>query len=884
MATKGESVEEFTPSNNKELSKGKGDYSARHYSVVPLGPRSGLIQWVEGTIPLYSLYKRWQQRQQSHDAAAKKSNETTSCPTAYQKPSEAFYGKLVPLLRDSGITNLDNRKEWPIEIMKQVYQTLTDETPKNLLSQEIWFASEDSEHWFKMTENITRSIAVMSVIGYIIGLGDRHLDNLLVDLKSGELIHIDYNCCFEKGKNLRIPERVPCRLTQNIVNVFGLTGVDGVFRHSCEHVLDTMRSGRETLLTLLEAFVYDPLVDWTPGIELGFAGAYQGGARQNALVGQDMAQDKRDMQTEITFSMLSVRISEIRGPWLENQGQMIKALAGVEDGLNLWLDETINIHQLNDYLTKLHHGMSLLKEAEANPLHRLYSLQDRYIEHKMVEQAVRIAQEKATKFIEEHEKRIHLHQRALEFALTPLQLRKWTTEVSEIKVVNNGGESGLASSKTSNIVKSFLENAGQTSLLEQLQGVENVFGKGLEKLKSDLQTCLLLLGSYATVTSLFPQSYKTEHRNTLYVKWMHEVTENSSLESCHSVLAAFSAQYVDSGLESTRIKQHHILNLNYQMESWTQEINFRLQNIYERIIKEGINCQTGNSGILQDISRSRSDLQRYLQNEKCKNVFSIAGGISVTKMAEITKNILSLESTIHLNGGDGNFVDLSNSNWFLFDEVLMEIGTASQFLDTLDFLGVFSDTNGSDSTSDLCKCYHQFYDAIKQLQNLNSSFFSVILQEGLKCFLREDSSIISVALELNNIINSVGISLEDAIEELDVQIRYRISNIELSNDTSGSIVAVSKSMRSQFQLLIKKLSENGTSKPESNENMATTSMEQGKRLFLAFNSLFDNVDAAMTEVKSTLKSIKIPETWSIGIDSIAGKDTHVISYPTFFKQ
>ena len=39
----------------------------------------------------------------------------------------------------------------------------------------------------------------MSIIGYIIGLGDRHLDNLLVDLKSGEVIHIDYNVCFEKG-------------------------------------------------------------------------------------------------------------------------------------------------------------------------------------------------------------------------------------------------------------------------------------------------------------------------------------------------------------------------------------------------------------------------------------------------------------------------------------------------------------------------------------------------------------------------------------------------------------------------------------------------------------------------------------------------------------
>ena len=102
----------------------------------------------------------------------------------------------------------------------------------------------------------------------------RHLDNLLIDLMSGEIIHIDYNVCFEKGRNLRIPEHVPCRLTQNIVRLFGTTGVEGVFRLSCEHTLETMRNGRETFLTLLEAFVYDPLVDWTPGVELGLAGTY----------------------------------------------------------------------------------------------------------------------------------------------------------------------------------------------------------------------------------------------------------------------------------------------------------------------------------------------------------------------------------------------------------------------------------------------------------------------------------------------------------------------------------------------------------------------------------------------------------------------------------
>lgn len=38
-------------------------YEARNYTVIPLASRSGLIQWVEGATPLFSLYKRWQQRQ-----------------------------------------------------------------------------------------------------------------------------------------------------------------------------------------------------------------------------------------------------------------------------------------------------------------------------------------------------------------------------------------------------------------------------------------------------------------------------------------------------------------------------------------------------------------------------------------------------------------------------------------------------------------------------------------------------------------------------------------------------------------------------------------------------------------------------------------------------
>ena len=31
--------------------------------MTPLGARSGLIEWVDGATPLFSLYKRWQQRE-----------------------------------------------------------------------------------------------------------------------------------------------------------------------------------------------------------------------------------------------------------------------------------------------------------------------------------------------------------------------------------------------------------------------------------------------------------------------------------------------------------------------------------------------------------------------------------------------------------------------------------------------------------------------------------------------------------------------------------------------------------------------------------------------------------------------------------------------------
>lgn len=47
------------------------------------------------------------------------------------------------------------------------------------------------------------------------------------------MVHIDYNVCFEKGKGLRVPEKVPFRLTQNIECALGITGIEVIKYSVC---------------------------------------------------------------------------------------------------------------------------------------------------------------------------------------------------------------------------------------------------------------------------------------------------------------------------------------------------------------------------------------------------------------------------------------------------------------------------------------------------------------------------------------------------------------------------------------------------------------------------------------------------------------------------
>ena len=58
---------------------------------------------------------------------------------------------------------------------------------------------------------LPKSVATNSMIGYILGLGDRHVQNILVDKTTAELVHIDLGVAFEQGRILPTPETIPFR-------------------------------------------------------------------------------------------------------------------------------------------------------------------------------------------------------------------------------------------------------------------------------------------------------------------------------------------------------------------------------------------------------------------------------------------------------------------------------------------------------------------------------------------------------------------------------------------------------------------------------------------------------------------------------------------------
>ena len=195
------------------------------YSVICLSEEASLIEWVDNTVTLFKIM------------------EIDRNELMAQKPKY----DLIKNHKDPEKRILEFRK------MEQMYKPKTKD----------WYAMKfaSPSTWFKAQKEYIHTTAIWSLVGYIIGLGDRHLENILLNEVTGGIVHVDFDLIFDKARLLQIPETVPFRLTQCIVDGLGIGGTSGSFNYSCSLVLEVLKSKKQRLLNVLQAFVDDPLLD-----------------------------------------------------------------------------------------------------------------------------------------------------------------------------------------------------------------------------------------------------------------------------------------------------------------------------------------------------------------------------------------------------------------------------------------------------------------------------------------------------------------------------------------------------------------------------------------------------------------------------------------------
>ncbi|KAJ1953477.1 phosphatidylinositol kinase- protein kinase tor1, partial [Dispira parvispora] len=205
------------------------------YPVVPLSPNTGLIGWVEDSDTLHALIREYRDMRD------------TTLGIEY---------RIIQVMAP----NFDNL---PALQKVEIFEAALRQTHGQDLYKVLWLKSRNSEEWLERRTCYTRSLGVMSIVGYILGLGDRHPSNLMLHRKTGKVVHIDFGDCFEVATQRdRFPETVPFRLTRMLILAMEISGIEGSFRTTCEHVMRVVRLNRDSLMAVLEAFVYDPLINW----------------------------------------------------------------------------------------------------------------------------------------------------------------------------------------------------------------------------------------------------------------------------------------------------------------------------------------------------------------------------------------------------------------------------------------------------------------------------------------------------------------------------------------------------------------------------------------------------------------------------------------------
>ncbi len=297
--------------------------SITSYAVVPLSDNVGIIGWVEDT---ETIFKMIETRRKEHNIS--------------------IYEEVNMMIKRGGMATIDEYHKLPKVQRKTLLSHVLSSTPADELSKIIWTTNNSCEEWLEYRRVFANTLATMSMVGYVLGLGDRHLNNLMLQT-GGAVVHIDFGDCFEVAMHRQhFAEAVPFRLTRFLVAPLGVSGPDGSYRHTCEHVMKLLRRHRENLLSILEAFIFDPLINWTISANVRI-GPSETGDTTTALASsvklrEPQETEKRNQQADSALLRVKAKLSgeDFGGPAIKPEKE-IEHLPAPTVGPASYLESTL---------------------------------------------------------------------------------------------------------------------------------------------------------------------------------------------------------------------------------------------------------------------------------------------------------------------------------------------------------------------------------------------------------------------------------------------------------------------------------------------------------------------------------------------------------------
>ncbi|KAJ8010680.1 hypothetical protein DPEC_G00077640 [Dallia pectoralis] len=228
----------------------------RTYQVVPITTRIGLIEWMEHTCTLKDML---------YSARTEEEKDLQ----VLLRPNDVYDIWLSKVCKNSGkeITGIGryieayrraNRNDAVGNFMK-----VEQHVPGDLLRRAFIKMSTTPEAFLSLRTHFTSSHALLCISHWILGIGDRHLSNFMVDMETGGMIGIDFGHAFGSATQfLPVPELMPFRLTRQFVNLMQPMKESGLIQSVMVRSLRAYRADPDLLLNTMDVFVKEPSLDW----------------------------------------------------------------------------------------------------------------------------------------------------------------------------------------------------------------------------------------------------------------------------------------------------------------------------------------------------------------------------------------------------------------------------------------------------------------------------------------------------------------------------------------------------------------------------------------------------------------------------------------------